>query len=85
MLSVSHGFIPSSLSVQVVDYYEKVGQSGFLVYEFKLNRLEGQPQLTTDQVNEIQTRNMPSGSSHVSILSTGEVHMRERPSGSHLG
>ncbi|XP_021736056.1 histone-lysine N-methyltransferase, H3 lysine-9 specific SUVH4-like [Chenopodium quinoa] len=41
---------------QVVNYWAEKGISGYTVYKFRLKRLEGQPELTTTQVQFIRGR-----------------------------
>lgn len=41
---------------KVVNYWAEKGVSGFTVYKFRLKRLEGQPELTTNQVQFIRGR-----------------------------
>lgn len=38
-------------TVQVVNYWAEKGVSGFTVYKFRMKRIEGQPELTTNQVS----------------------------------
>ncbi|KAL2939652.1 Histone-lysine N-methyltransferase H3 lysine-9 specific SUVH4 [Bienertia sinuspersici] len=41
---------------KVVNYWAEKGVSGFTVYKFRLKRMEGQPELTTNQVHFIRGR-----------------------------
>eukprot|EP00271_Cylindrocystis_brebissonii_P005229 TRINITY_DN17187_c0_g1_i1.p1 TRINITY_DN17187_c0_g1~~TRINITY_DN17187_c0_g1_i1.p1 ORF type:complete len:764 (+),score=103.43 TRINITY_DN17187_c0_g1_i1:567-2858(+) len=44
---------------QVVSFEEKTGEKGFLVYKFKLRRMDNQPALTSDQVKFISGKGVP--------------------------
>lgn len=46
--------------VQVVDTWADKGCRGHLVYKYRLERLEGQPKLTTDQVGIRELSIFPS-------------------------
>ncbi|XP_023633385.1 histone-lysine N-methyltransferase, H3 lysine-9 specific SUVH4-like, partial [Capsella rubella] len=52
---------------EVVKYWAQKGVSGFTVYKYQLKRLEGQPELTTDQVNFVCGR-IPKSTSEIEGL-----------------
>ncbi|ESQ41352.1 hypothetical protein EUTSA_v10012985mg [Eutrema salsugineum] len=52
---------------QVIKYWAEKGVSGFTVYKYQLKRLEGQPELTTNQVNFVGGR-IPKSTSEIQGL-----------------
>lgn len=46
-------------NLQVVKYWAEKGDSGFIVYKFRLKRLDGQPPLTTNQVYDQKNLQIP--------------------------
>ncbi|XP_021866538.1 histone-lysine N-methyltransferase, H3 lysine-9 specific SUVH4 isoform X2 [Spinacia oleracea] len=57
---------------KVVNYWAEKGISGFTVYKFRLKRLEGQPELTTNQVQFIRGR-IPDSVSEVRGLVCADI------------
>lgn len=57
---------------RVVNYWAEKGVSGFTVYKFRLKRLDGQPDLTTNQVHFIRGR-VPNSVSEVRGLVCDDV------------
>ncbi|GAB4848623.1 Histone-lysine N-methyltransferase, H3 lysine-9 specific suvh4 [Ancistrocladus abbreviatus] len=57
---------------KVVQYWPEKGLSGYTVFKFKLKRLEGQPDLTTNQVQFIRGR-VPSSVSEVRGLVCDDI------------
>jgi euchromatic histone-lysine N-methyltransferase len=52
---------------KVEKFWAQKGVSGFTVYKYRLKRLEGQPELTTDQVNFVAGR-IPTSTSEIEGL-----------------
>lgn len=54
----------------VSKYWQEKGRHGNLIYMFQLNRLKGQPKLTTNSLSSISEKSMRSGGSAISSISS---------------